>query len=397
MDSQIYELLISYVGGGVYLNASLAANYTVSLDMDGMSPHFFQITPTGADREFILPAPSAELVGLPFLVSSTAAAGGYNILVKGKTILIASPFTLSAASTIGTIAPGTTAYAICRSDGTYYRWVYQSLTPGEALTLTGALTAVGITNNSTLDQNGNIDHDTTQAASGAGLDTLAQVSSATGSPDAVVVGLTQITNNRTAGTATAVDITVTGRAGDTSGGTYEAIRGTFVRAAGSAIAIFAKVSAGFSHLFDLTDVATGEADVVVKDNLADAFGIREAANYYIKVVTTAGAKLVAFGQGIASDTISELTATSGVTVDGCLIKDGRVAALAVSSQTMSAEQTGTGAPQTVAHSIGSTPTIVQVIPTDTTSGWVVTGLSVDGTNVTVTVTLGAKFRVFSFK
>lgn len=130
MGSQIYELLISYVGGGVYLNASLAANYTVSLDMDGMSPHFFQITPTGADREFILPAPSAELVGLPFLVSSTAASGGYNILVKAKTILIASPFTLSAASTIGTIAPGATAYAICRSDGTYYRWSYQSLTPG---------------------------------------------------------------------------------------------------------------------------------------------------------------------------------------------------------------------------------------------------------------------------
>lgn len=395
MDTLLSYLLRFAVGGGVYVDAAMAANYTVNLTIGTMSPHFYNLAPASADRQFILPDPAATLIGVPFLVSNSAAGGGYNVLVRGKTLTYTG--TLSSASTIGTIPPGVTAYAICYDDGTYFRWKYQALSSADALTLTGALTAGGIINNSTLDQNGNIDHDTTQTGSGAGLDTLAQVSSATGSPDAVVVGLTQITNNRTAGTATAVDITVTGRAGDTSGGTYEAIRGTFVRAAGSAIAIFAKVSAGFSHLFDLTDVATGEADVVVKDNLADAFGIREAANYYIKVVTTAGAKLVAFGQGIASDTISELTATSGVTVDGCLIKDGRVAALAVSSQTMSAEQTGTGAPQTVAHSIGSTPTIVQVIPTDTTSGWVVTGLSVDGTNVTVTVTLGAKFRVFSFK
>ena len=395
MDTLLSYLLRFAVGGGVYVDAAMAANYTVNLTIGTMSPHFYNLAPASADRQFILPDPAATLIGVPFLVSNSAAGGGYNVLVRGKTLTYTG--TLSSASTIGTIPPGVTAYAICYDDGTYFRWKYQALSSADALTLTGALTAGGIINNSTLDQNGNIDHDTTQTGSGAGLDTLAQVSSATGSPDAVVVGLTQITNNRTAGTATAVDITVTGRAGDTSGGTYEAIRGTFVRAAGSAIAIFAKVSAGFSHLFDLTDVATGEADVVVKDNLADAFGIREAANYYIKVVTTAGAKLVAFGQGIASDTISELTATSGVTVDGCLIKDGRVAALAVSSQTMSAEQTGTGAPQTVAHSIGSTPTIVQVIPTDTTSGWVVTGLSVDGTNVTVTVTLGAKFRVYSFK
>ena len=373
MDTLLSYLLRFAVGGGVYVDAAMAANYTVNLTIGTMSPHFYNLAPASADRQFILPDPAATLIGVPFLVSNSAAGGGYNVLVRGKTLTYTG--TLSSASTIGTIPPGVTAYAICYDDGTYFRWKYQALSSADALTLTGALTAGGIINNSTLDQNGNIDHDTTQTGSGAGLDTLAQVSSATGSPDAVVVGLTQITNNRTAGTATAVDITVTGRAGDTSGGTYEAIRGTFVRAAGSAIAIFAKVTAGFSHLIDLTDVATGEADVVVKDNLADAFGIREAANYYLKVVTTTGAQLLEFAKPVKL--------TGGLSASG--------------SSFSSTEQTATGSPQNIAHGLGRTPTVVWAYVTDSgaTGIYTLVPATHDGTNVVFNGTAGIKYRAFA--
>lgn len=373
MDTLLSYLLRFAVGGGVYVDAAMSANYTVNLTIGTMSPHFYTLAPASADRQFILPDPAATLIGVPFLVSNSAASGGYSVLVRGKTLTYTG--TLSSASTIGTIAPGVTAYAICYDDGTYFRWKYQTLSPTEALTLTGALTAVGITNNSTLDQNGNIDHDTTQTGSGAGLDTLAQVSSATGSPDAVVVGLTQITNNRTAGTATAVDITVTGRAGDTSGGTYEAIRAAFVRAGGSAVAIFAKVTAGFSHLIDLTEIATGEGDVVVKDNLADAFGIREAANYYLKVVTTTGAQLLEFAKPVKL--------TGGLSASG--------------SSFSSTEQTATGSPQNIAHGLGRTPTVVWAYVTDSgaTGVYTLVPATHDGTNVVFNGTAGIKYRAFA--
>jgi len=298
-------------------------------------------------------------------------------------------------TTYATLAPGQWAWML--SSGTTATWqVVASLADLVSLTLTGALTAVGITNNSTLDQNGNIDHDTTQAASGAGLDTLTQVSSATGSPDAVVVGLTQITNNRSSGTATALDITVTGRAGDV-GGTYEAIRGTPVLNGGSATAIFAKVAAGFTRLFDLSETATGEGNVMLADNLADAFSIRQASTYLMKVVTTTGAKIVQFAQGIGADSISEVTSAAGVTVDGCLIKDGRAALLATAGMFSSTEQTGTGSSQNVAHGFGAAPSMWWAVPTDTTAGWVVSAASQDATNISITVTTGAKFRVYALK
>lgn len=100
---------------------------------------------------------------------------------------------------------------------------------------------------------------------------------------------------------------------------------------------------------------------------------------------------------VVTDTISEKTAAAGVTVDNCLIKDGRAALLATAALFISTEQTGTGSSQNVAHGFGSAPSMWWVVPTDTTAGWVVSAGSSDATNVSITVTSGAKFRVYAIK
>jgi len=64
----------------------------------------------------------------------------------------------------------------------------------------------------------------------------------------------------------------------------------------------------------------------------------------------------------------------------------------------STEQTGTGNPQTVAHGLGSTPVLFYAVPSNLTGGaYVVSAESADATNVTLTVTLGEKFKIIAFK
>jgi hypothetical protein len=102
---------------------------------------------------------------------------------------------------------------------------------------------------------------------------------------------------------------------------------------------------------------------------------------------------------VTTDTIYEKTPASGVTVDGCLINDGRAGGLATGQMFGSSEQTGTGASQTVAHGLGSTPTLIWITVTEDPAG---TGFDVaegahDVTNIVVTVTTGVKFRAYAIK
>jgi predicted RecA/RadA family phage recombinase len=66
---------------------------------------------------------------------------------------------------------------------------------------------------------------------------------------------------------------------------------------------------------------------------------------------------------------------------------------------ISAEQTGTGSPQNIAHGLGVIPTGVLVAPTDTapstTGAYTVTEGTHTTTNVVVTVTLNKKFKVMA--
>ena len=67
---------------------------------------------------------------------------------------------------------------------------------------------------------------------------------------------------------------------------------------------------------------------------------------------------------------------------------------------VSAEQTGTGSAQNIAHGLGATPSAVLVVPTDTapatTGDYTATEGSHDATNVVVTVTASKKFKVWAF-
>lgn len=65
---------------------------------------------------------------------------------------------------------------------------------------------------------------------------------------------------------------------------------------------------------------------------------------------------------------------------------------------LSAEQTGNGAPQNVAHGLGVTPSLVFAIPSDHTGGvFAIVYGTHTSTNAVVTVTSGEKYRVVAFK
>jgi hypothetical protein len=76
-------------------------------------------------------------------------------------------------------------------------------------------------------------------------------------------------------------------------------------------------NSGGSQILDLTGVATGEAIVNVKDNLASAFEVKQSTNSYLKVITTNGSEAVAVGQPLAptqvQPAIGASTAAAGTT------------------------------------------------------------------------------------
>lgn len=313
MDPTVAYPLLFVVGSGIN-TATLAANYTVDTAVaDTTSPVFHSLVASGANREFILPDPSASLIGLAYVLSNAGTSGGYSWLAKGKTLTTTG--TLSSASTIGTVAPGESCYMICYFDGTYYRWKYQ------------------------------------------------------------VIGATIATSLGTL----------------TEGITF---------------------AAGITKLLDASATATGQSLIKIGDNLAIALEVKEGSNSYLKFVTTNSAEKVVFGQpaeavtlttttSLSTDTIAERTSAAGVTVDGCLIKDGVAASagsLASGAVFSSTEQTGTGSSQNVAHGFGSTPSMTWAIVTDSGAGvFTVTPGTHTSTNCVFTVSLGIKYRVYAIK
>lgn len=108
---------------------------------------------------------------------------------------------------------------------------------------------------------------------------------------------------------------------------------------------------------------------------------------------------------LTTDTIAERTSAAGVTVDGCLIKDGRAAALATASMFLSTEQTGTGSAQNVAHGLGAVPTMTFAVITGGHNGIggagnqcpIFTYGTHTSTNCVFTTEAGTTFRVVAFK
>lgn len=103
--------------------------------------------------------------------------------------------------------------------------------------------------------------------------------------------------------------------------------------------------------------------------------------------------------GMKTDVIAESTSAAGVTVDGVLLKDGvNQGTLFASNVSLSAEQTGTGSEQDIAHGLGATPALVFAVASNLTGGaYVITYGTHDATNAKVTATSGEKYRVVAFK
>lgn len=108
---------------------------------------------------------------------------------------------------------------------------------------------------------------------------------------------------------------------------------------------------------------------------------------------------------VTTNTIAEETAATGVTVDGCLIKDGRVAGLATGSMFLSGNITGTGSAVNTAHGLASVPTITLAIPVRGHNGAGAAGTSMPeitagthtSTNAIFTAEAGSMFRVLCIK
>jgi len=83
-------------------------------------------------------------------------------------------------------------------------------------------------------------------------------------------------------------------------------------------------AAGYDVLIDLTQISSGEGDIVLKDNIADAMSIREGGTAYMTFITTDAGEAIDCYKTIKGDTIAEHTNASGVTIDALLIKDGAI-------------------------------------------------------------------------
>lgn len=108
---------------------------------------------------------------------------------------------------------------------------------------------------------------------------------------------------------------------------------------------------------------------------------------------------------LTTDTISEKTAAAGVTIDDCLVKDGRVAGLATGAMFLSGAITGTGSAVNTAHGLGAVPTICVAIPTRGHDGAGAAGIRMPeivtgthtSTNAVFTAEAGAQYRVLCIK
>ena len=108
---------------------------------------------------------------------------------------------------------------------------------------------------------------------------------------------------------------------------------------------------------------------------------------------------------VITDTISEETSAAGVTIDGCLIKDGRAAAVATGALFLSGAITGTGSPVNTAHSFAAVPTVCVAIPIRGHDGSGAAGIRMPeitsgthtDTNAVFTAEAGAQYRVLAIK
>ena len=134
---------------------------------------------------------------------------------------------------------------------------------------------------------------------------------------AVDATATQLTTARTGGSVAAFRGKTTSLAGDLNSVKYN----TFEAAAptdggGTVLHQVLAQAAGYDVLIDLTQISSGEGDIVLKDNIADALTIREGANVYMTFVTSDGVEAINVFKAFTSTALGTfvgLTCTSTFT------------------------------------------------------------------------------------
>lgn len=168
-------------------------------------------------------------------------------------------------------------------------------------------------------------------------------------------------------------------AADTAGGKVVGIAQEYVVNAGAAGAEMCLVSSGDAYHFTGSSIV--QADVGKLAYVADDSTVQDAVNT----------------NGVVAGRIEGIDADGGIWVFIPPAGMDQGAGLRVS---VSAESTGTGSAQNVAHTLGVAPTHVLIAPTDLTAAtvgqYVVTEGTHTATNVVVTVTTGKKFRAIAF-
>lgn len=146
----------------------------------------------------------------------------------------------------------------------------------------------------------------TRTGVGAALDATMSLNHATNAGQGIASHAVQLTTARTSGTLAAVQAKTTSLAGD-AGGTYadfSALAPTDGGGTNTHVALL--VGAGHDVLIDASAAATGESDIVIGDNLASAFEIREAANVYLTVVTTNDVEKLAVKKILANPEVTTI-------------------------------------------------------------------------------------------
>lgn len=180
------------------------------------------------------------------------------------------------------------------------------------LTIAGSLTqsgpATGITNltatgNTTLGDaaadtvtvTGHMDIDSDRTTAGSGLDIDGRINSASAAFSSLDITAAQLTTARSSGTVNGAKIATTSLAGDTGSVVYADLRCAAPTDGGGTVVHSAiVVEAGHDVCLDVSACATGEADIVIGDNLASALQIREGANAYMTCVSTNSAERMEF-------------------------------------------------------------------------------------------------------
>ena len=167
----------------------------------------------------------------------------------------------------------------------------------------GAVTALGLINNSTLDQNAFVDMDTTQTGTSSAFALDTTINHATQTAVGMDVSIAQITNVRTAGDVIAYKGTVTSFDGTSAGVDHVVYDARCVVGDVDSDHIVLRQLAGFSHTIDSRAASSGEVRWALPDAAANALTIEDSAGNDFILIDTAAADRIVLGNATTNPSV----------------------------------------------------------------------------------------------